>query len=56
LTAGSAPQVIVLRGDWEWPVERTRIDAAYPDFPKWSANAEDLEWIKTKVSGSCVSR
>lgn len=50
---GIAPQMIILPGDWQWPVERINIEEAYPEFGKWSGNASFIGWndtmVKTKV-------
>lgn len=34
----SAPQMLVLSGDWLWPTEKTSIAVAYPEFADWVQN------------------
>ncbi len=53
---GVAPQVILLPGDWEWPVERKRMTEAYPEFKNWSASSLSYDWIASKVSSNVVVR
>lgn len=45
-TTGAAPQMICVPDSWAWPTERTKIQDAYPDFAKWSANSNNIEWYK----------
>lgn len=33
---GSAPQMILVPGNWQWPTERVQIYSAYPQFESWS--------------------
>lgn len=49
VTAGTAPQMIVVPGDWEWPKEWQRIEDAYPDFENWSEDADKTGWVNNKV-------
>lgn len=41
---GTAPQMIIVPGDWLWPTERTGIEKAYKDFTNWSSNASSTDW------------
>lgn len=38
LTETIAPQMLCLPGTWLWPIERTAIHAAYPEFNTWVAS------------------
>lgn len=49
VTAGTAPQMIIVPGDWEWPKEWQRIEDAYPDFENWSEDADKTGWVNNKV-------
>lgn len=37
----SAPQMLVLSGDWLWPTEKTSIAVAYPKFAEWVQKFEE---------------
>lgn len=50
-----APLMICVPGDWEWPIERTSIEDAYPGFKDWVSNS-NVDWISTKVSGKVITR
>ena len=54
--AGEAPQIIVLTGDWEWPVEGMPIDEAYPEFINWTKDVAWTTWADKKKPGSTVAR
>lgn len=45
---GTTPLMLLLPHAWQWPVERTRIDEAYPSFRDWVGDAEKIDWIKSK--------
>lgn len=32
---------------WQWPIEKTAIDKAYPGISNWITNPENLNWLKT---------
>ena len=49
---GTAPQMLLLEGNWKWPKERKPIQEAYKDFPKWNSNSNSTEWAKHPSSGS----
>lgn len=54
---GTAPQMICIdnSGEWAWPIERTNISEAYPDFGEWGANYNNTpEWYKKPVSDKVV--
>lgn len=53
---GTAPQIIVVPGEWEWPTERTRIEDAYPAFINWNSNAALTDWNSVKVAGKVINR
>jgi len=54
--AGEAPQMIIVPGAWEWPIERTKIEDAYPSFINWNADATVANWNATKVASKVVKR
>ena len=45
---GKAPLMILVKEDWEWPVERTDITNAYPHFKEWVGNREITDWYEDK--------
>lgn len=52
---GTAPQMLVLPGEWAWPTERTPIDTAFPMFVNWSKAANTaIDWYKRPVEGKVV--
>lgn len=52
---GTAPQMLVLPGEWAWPTERTPIGTAYPMFVDWSKAANTaIDWYKSPVEGKVV--
>lgn len=51
---GKAPMMLCLPGDWIWPTEWTRIDAAYPSFVDWVKDTNENEWYKSPVSDKIV--
>ena len=52
---GSAPQMLILPYDWEWPVELTNITTAYPGFGTWGANYTNSSWVNNKITESIIS-
>lgn len=52
---GSAPQMLILPYDWQWPTEQTPITTAYPNFGTWGSNYKDATWVETKDGNSVVS-
>lgn len=42
---GAAPQCLRIAGDWKWPIERTSITEAYPDFAGWAQGNTGTGWI-----------
>ena len=44
---GMAPQMIIVPGEWKWPLERVNIKDAYPQFVNWVGNASTTEWYKS---------
>ena len=52
---GTAPQMLVLPGEWAWPTERTPIGTAFPMFVYWSKAANTaIDWYKSPVEGKVV--
>lgn len=52
---GTAPQMLVLPGEWAWPTERTPIGTAFPMFGEWSKAANTaIDWYKSPVEGKVV--
>lgn len=51
-----APQMLMLKADWEWPTERTKISDAYPDFSNWIQNADDDTWITNPTEGKVTKK
>lgn len=41
----TAPQIILLPGEWLWPQESTPISTAYNNFSRWVHDAEWRNWI-----------
>ncbi|MGM9693537.1 MAG: hypothetical protein ACI3YC_00825 [Alloprevotella sp.] len=37
------PQVLCVAGDWEWPLEKHKVEAAYPYIGEWGRNFSDKE-------------
>jgi len=53
---GKAPQIIIVPGGWEWPLERVNITEAYPGFVNWSKNASLSSWNQSKDPDMIVPR
>ena len=53
-TAGTAPQMFCVPATWAWPTERTKIQDAYPDFAKWSADSNNIEWYNNSVADKVI--
>ena len=51
---GEAPQMICVPAGWKWPMERVRIDQAYPKFGEWGSNYASTEWYNEPVSGQVI--
>ena len=52
---GTAPQMLVLPGEWAWPTERTPIGTAFPMFVNWSKAANTaIDWYKSPVEDKVV--
>lgn len=54
-TTGEVPQMLVVKGTWQWPIERNSIESAYTDFPNWVGDAS-YNWEPSKVASKVVSR
>lgn len=44
---GKAPQMIIVPGEWKWPLERVNIKDAYPQFVNWVKDVSNTEWYKS---------
>lgn len=54
-TVGEAPQMLLLPGTWQWPLERTLINEAYPKFGEWSKESnQNIDWYNTVVSDKVI--
>lgn len=53
--SGSVPQMLLLEGDWQWPVERVDISIAYPDFKEWVKDRDAYSWTKSRRDELTVS-
>lgn len=52
---GTAPQMLVLPGEWAWPTERTPIGTAFLMFVNWSKAANTaIDWYKSPAEGKVV--
>lgn len=52
---GTAPQMLVLPGEWAWPTERTPIGTAFPMFVDWNKAANTaIDWYKSPAEGKVV--
>lgn len=54
--SSTAPQIILLPGEWEWPRENVAITDAYPEFTSWVQDKTWTEWAENQVSYNTVSR
>lgn len=53
---GKTPHMIIVPGEWEWPIERKNINEAYPKFVDWNANASITDWNSAKEADMVVKR
>ncbi len=44
-TKKDAPQVLIIKERWRWPLETVRIDKVYPDFKEWG-QGYGTEWTQ----------
>ncbi len=51
---GKAPQMLILKSDWQWPTERTRITTAYSGFGEWGENYINSSWADTPAEGTTI--
>ena len=49
---GSAPQALIIPGQWAWPTERTNITEAYPDFATWVKDVTNNDWYTNPTDNS----
>lgn len=49
------PEILLVPGDWAWPLESHSIKVAYKDFINWAYNAENPDWINP-TPGEVVTR
>lgn len=52
--AGEAPEIIIVPSTWIWPVERTCIKEAYPNFENWSKDATINDWAQVAINSNLV--
>jgi len=52
----TAPQVLILPGDWCWPTEGTNIQEAYPRFSDWVKDTKNADWGSNKAEGKTMTR
>lgn len=52
----TAPQIILLLGEWEWPRENVAITDAYPEFTDWVQDKSWTDWARTWVTTNTVNR
>ena len=52
----TAPQIILLPGEWNWPREGVAITSAYPNFTNWVQNATWTNWANTWVQSLTTAR
>ena len=53
-STGAAPQMFCVPSTWAWPTERTKIQDAYPNFAKWSADSNNIEWYNNATAGKVI--
>jgi len=53
--AGKAPLALIIAGRWAWPVERTPIYDAYPQFKNWVSDTENSDWYYYPDKSKCVN-
>lgn len=54
--SSTAPQIILLPGEWEWPRENVAITDAYPEFTSWVQDKSWTDWARTWVTTNTVNR
>lgn len=53
----SAPQMILVEGDWEWPAELINIKDAYPSFAAWIQDpTSNSDWHTKKSEGKVTKK
>ncbi|MDE6169745.1 MAG: LruC domain-containing protein, partial [Duncaniella sp.] len=52
----TAPQIICVEAEWEWPLEETNIKKAYPEFETWVGDESHRTWINNKDGELTVDR
>lgn len=53
-TTGTAPQMILVKDKWKWPIERVTINEAYPDFATWNEDKDNTDWINNPVESLII--
>lgn len=53
--AGSAPQIILVPGGWEWPTERQKITSKYSKFADW-VNNSSVDWLGNSRSSNSTTQ
>lgn len=52
----SAPQMILVDTDWEWPREGVRIDEAYTNFSNWVSSPSAYDWHSNKNTSKVTGK
>ena len=47
---GEAPMALIIPGNWAWPIEKTSIKQAYPDFATWVKNETNTTWYNNPTA------
>lgn len=51
---GAMPQILLVPDTWIWPVERTSIKQAYPNFEDWVYDSKSTKWESNAVNSKLV--
>ncbi|MBR1687789.1 MAG: DUF4842 domain-containing protein, partial [Prevotella sp.] len=47
---GEAPMALIIPGNWAWPIEKTSIKQAYPDFATWVKDETNTTWYNNPTA------
>lgn len=50
------PQILILPGNWRWPLEYKSIDSAYPYFPDWVKDSKNADWMSNMNEDVLIDR
>ncbi len=50
------PQILILPGDWRWPLEKKGIHQAYPKFSEWVIDSRNANWMSNKNEEMLIER